>query len=841
MIPVSALSPVAVGILKLFPQPTTTDQRNNFLVSGSGPFHGNSFDGRGDYQAPGNLHIFGRYTRAYYSLTGSPALGIKLGGQGGGVGGLSGSSNIHNHSLAAGFDKAISTTLLTDFRFGWFKYNPHSEKPDANDQAATALGLNGLNISGVKSTYGLPVFVLNDGTLTDFGDGLDPSRCNCPLIENEHQYQFVNNWTKISGNHAMKFGVDLRFAHNFRFPSDANRAGQLSFNHNETANRLTTVDPITLVKTTHQEGGLDISSFLLGDVSRFERFASVSQNATEDQKRFFLYAQDQFRMTNKLTFTYGIRWEDYLPESVNAKGNGGFANIDREGAIRDAGFGPWGLNGNVRNYLGAFGPRLGIAYQLKPKTVVRLGYGRSFDIGVFGSNFGHAVTQNLPVLVHQDIHANNLFPGAFSDNFPVYLLNTTNQPALATLGLTNAPPNVVYPAPNANGTIPLRGPQDAVDPRIRPTVQRPASIDMWNATVEHQLTSTMTVEVAYVGNKGTHGFAGDGPAYNENPVSMVGYGTAALKDSRRPYFNHFVYPDCSVSQGVCGLTNVPVADQLHCCSSDMGNYFGMDASSKYNALQIKAEKRFSQGLQFVSHYTWSMARFYNSDYFAIDPKIAYGPMNINRNHAWVTNVLYELPFGKGKKYMGDANTLTDYVIGGWRLTSITQWAGGLPWTPSYKDCGADEDVSNVCRPDRASGSFKLGVQNVTVTDPKTGITTTYKNWFVPVPELITNGATGGVFARPAAGTLGNIGFDSFRGPHLFTSNLSLAKNFRITERYKAEFRMDANNIFNHPVLGFNYTQGNTCIDCAGTDAGRITNIENNTSMRLLTFGLRFSF
>jgi len=65
--------------------------------------------------------------------------------------------------------------------------------------------------------------------LTDFGDGLDPSRCNCPLIENEHQYQFVNNWTKITGNHAMKFGVDLRFAHNLRFPSDANRTGELSF------------------------------------------------------------------------------------------------------------------------------------------------------------------------------------------------------------------------------------------------------------------------------------------------------------------------------------------------------------------------------------------------------------------------------------------------------------------------------------------------------------------------------------------------------------------------------------------------------------------------------------
>jgi len=325
---------------------------------------------------------------------------------------------------------------------------------------------------------------------------------------------------------------------------------------------------------------------------------------------------------------------------------------------------------------------------------------------------------------------------------------------------------------------------------------------------------------------------------------MVGYGTAALKDTRRPYCNKFSYP---------GYIDPNTGTTLMCCSSDLGNYFGMDASSKYNALQIKAEKRFSQGLQFVSHYTWSMARFYDSNYFAIDPKIAYGPMNVNRNHVWISNVIYELPFGKGKKYMSGANTLTDYVIGGWRLTSITNWSGGLPWTASYKDCNSDQDVG-VCRPNKGSGGLALGVKR-----DANGFLT----WFTPaassagcaglsivlpgpgcVPDpnqCAQTRPTVGGFSRPACGTLGNIGMDSFRGPHLFTSNLSLAKNFPIKERFKAEFRMDANNIFNHPVLGFNYTQGNTCIDCIGTDAGRITNIENNTSMRLLTFGLRLSF
>src|SRR5882672_1473254 len=705
-IPVSRLSPSAVKILKLFPPPINTNLTNNFFGSGSGPFHGNAFDVRGDYQAPGNLHIFGRYTRAYYSLTGEPNLGIGLGGLGGGVGGLSGSSIIHNHSLAAGFDKAISTTLLTDFRFGWFKYNPHSIKPDANVAAAEALGLHGLNIPSDSSTGGLPAFKWDSGDnkntqLTDFGDGLDPSRCNCPLIENEHQYQFVNNWTKISGNHAMKFGADLRFAHNLRFPSDANRTGQLVFSHKETS----LYDPVS----GSNAGGLDLASFLFGNVSKFERFASVSQHAAESQKRFFLYAQDQFRMSSKLTITYGMRWEDYFPESVNAKGNGGFANLD-QGVIRVNGFGPFGSNGNIRNYIGAFGPRIGIAYQLRPKTVVRIGYGRSFDIGVFGSNFGHAVTQNLPVLVHQSIQAHDLNSASINDNVPVYQMDSATGPTPAQ-----------FPTPRANGTIPLRGPTNSVDPRIRPTVQRPASIDMWNATVEHQLTSTITVEVAYVGNKGTHGFAGDGPAYNANERSITGYGTAS-PDNARPFFNHYIYPDCSVSQGVCGLANVPLSDQLTCCSADLNNYFGMDASSNYNALQLKVEKRVSQGLQFVSHYTWSRARFHDNNYYSVDPSVGYGPMNVNRNHVWVTNILYELPFGKGKKYMSGANTLTDALIGGWRLTSITNWSGGLPWTPSYSACSEDENTS-ICRPNIGSGSLKLGKKR----DSNGNLT-----WFTPV-------------------------------------------------------------------------------------------------------------
>src|ERR1019366_517490 len=134
---------------------------------------------------------------------------------------------------------------------------------------------------------------------------------------------------------------------------------------------------------------------------------------------------DTFRATSKLTVNYGLRWEIYFPETVNGKGNGGFANLVDNGglgAIRVAGYGGIGSNGNVKNDFKSFAPRLGIAYQVTPKTVVRMGYGRSYDIGVFGSNFGHTVTQNLPVLLKQNLNASNITPGASDDIIPIFTL-----------------------------------------------------------------------------------------------------------------------------------------------------------------------------------------------------------------------------------------------------------------------------------------------------------------------------------------------------------------------------------------------------------------------------------
>jgi hypothetical protein len=830
-IPIGQISPQAAAILKLFPAPNSGGGiTNNFIASGSGNYTQNSFDVRVDFNAAPTVQTFGRFSFDHFHVEGLGSYGA-LGGVGFGPGGLAGGSNTHNYSVAWGLTKTITSSLLADFRFGYFKYNPNTFKPDAGTTPMTGFGIPNSNLTGPEAAFtsGLGGFLLNQtvssssantgafsNPTVSWGDGLGVGRCNCPLLESEQQFQWVTNWTKIKGNHQFKFGADIRYAMNLRVPSDNNRAGDYTFNYLTTSNG--------------GAGGLDWATFMLGDVTQMTRYVSPTVTAAERQHRMFYYGQDTWRATPRLTLNYGLRWEVYFPEYVNGKGNGGFANLV-QGLDRVAGYGPFGLNGNIQNDWHYFAPRIGIAYQLTEKTVLRMGYGRSYDMGVFGSNFGHTVTQTLPVLAAQ--------------------LAQNSSPNLTAFTLAQGPPVFNFPPIPASGTLPVAGPncyqsaffvngantQLCVQPHIRPTFQRLPELDAWNATVQHQITSTMSLEVAYIGNKGTHVFAGDGPTYNVNSPA-IGPGitdpiTGAFVPvtplvQRRPFYNRFSYP---------GFIDPTTGTTLMCCSTDQNNYLGNDASSNYNAAQVEVTKRFSHGFQFLSHYTFAHAYKYDNNYYADSPGIAYGPDDEVRNHVWVNNVVYELPFGKGKPFGGGAGGVENQFIGGWQISGTTTWASGLPWTPSYGECGSEEDVS-ICRPNKGTGSFHLGAGGFNPV-------THQVPFFTPIPDIVTN--PGGPFSDPGPGHLGNIGVFSYRGPRAFFSDASILKNFFLTERFRLQFRMDAFNVFNHPVLGWNNNQGGTgtCIDCAGN--GQITNIEADatpgsaTGMRQLEFALKLIF
>ncbi len=249
------------------------------------------------------MNVFGRFSLDYFNLSGKGILGA-LGGPGNGLLGLAGSSITHNYSLASGFTKTFSTSLLTDFRFGYFKYNPQTQKPDGGTPM-TAFGIPGANTSDPK-TAGLGFFncsarirsaaraalattAAKAASFQALAMALGVGRCNCPLTESEQQFQFVNNWTKIRGNHQIKFGADIRYAMNLRIPSDNNRTGEYYFS------------PRGNIECWQRRAGPgDVPAWAMLPRSRATSTIPNlpgANNAAERQKRWFFYGQDTWRAT----------------------------------------------------------------------------------------------------------------------------------------------------------------------------------------------------------------------------------------------------------------------------------------------------------------------------------------------------------------------------------------------------------------------------------------------------------------------------------------------------------------------------------------------------------------
>jgi hypothetical protein len=863
VIPSSLLSPQSLALLKIL-EPYTkgitlgsggkdNGLDSNYNSPGTGLFNSNEWTERADYTINEKMHAFERFSRFWDILSGTVMFG-QAGGPGFGINNYGGNSNGANDSLASGMDIAINNHLLTDFRLGYYRYNVIDTKHDQGTEFANTLGIPGINIGG-NITSGSPGFVIanlpggSGGTTgTDYGDGLNINRCNCPLTEREDQGQVVNNWTFIKGNHTFKVGADLRYGRNLRVPSDSDRAGQMNFNANATENPATNAD------------GLGFATFMLGDVTTYSRYVSTSTNAKEFQKRTFFYGQDTWRVTKNLTLNLGLRWELYFPESVNGPGNGSLLDLN-DGYLHVAGIGaiPSDLGWTIDKKK-QFAPRIGITDQLDDKTVLRAGYGRSFDTGVFGSIFGHTVTQNLPVLANQSITNSTATGEAFN--------------------LSVGPTAEVFPTVPSNGLLPNPGAQVSSSARNLP-LNFP-TIDAWNLSLQRAITPTMSLTAAYVGNKGTHTL-GDGDSNGTNPnESFVTLPGANSVTGQTLHFDPSVPSGTITATGATSTNNLLqryFAAHLAACSdpnyvspgspypavplpagdcgwTDSIAFRGDTENTEFDALQVTLAKTYSHGLAVTGNYQWASAFGDTSNLWTWSHKLTHLRDSQVRNQQVTMYGSYDLPFGKGKQFVQNANHLTDDIIGGFQLSFVTNWSGGLPYTASFNECGSNVPdtpnpaTSSGCAPN-VTGHMKTSLTSFVPKSNGTG-TRSFYDQQIPCADVgCTPGAAGnitdpvdvaagtGIFTDPGLDNYGNGGLNTYRGPRFFSTDMAITKAFAIHENIAAKFRMDAFNAFNHITAGNPggdvETPGTINSEGGGCGPG------NDCGPRQLEFSLRVQF
>jgi Carboxypeptidase regulatory-like domain/TonB dependent receptor len=743
-------------LLGLLPMPNfgaPGDVANNFAAAFSEKFDSDQYDGRVDYNASEKIQFFGRYSIANFTKESPGAYGQLAGGPS--AFHFAGRSLARNQSLALGWTYSLNPTLITDFRFGSYRYRVRVRPGGFGLYPATEAGLIGLN-RGTTDTSSMPAFYVNGDGGFNFGYGLNVNQCNCPLSETENHFQWVNNWTKQTGNHTIKWGVDIRRAQTTRIDSGNHRSGELTF-----ADSVTGSADVDSVAAGSATTGLGLGTYLLGQPSFIARnFTGTGFYPSIRQTRLYFFGQDSWRATSKLTLNYGLRYENYLPQTGAKPGSGGSFD-PTTGDVLVAGIGSVPPNFGIKAYNAGFAPRIGFAYRLRPITVLRAGYGRSFNGAGVGAVFGQNPEVDPPVQFGQFLSA----PNIYSPAVPNFL--ATGPPLPPPFPIDS---NGRFPLPDGVGVYFYFYPLDSY---------RIPLADFWNFSVQHEIRSDLTAEIAYVGNVGRHLFA------NRNTNQAVpgpgDYGP------RRP-FNKF-----GLSQGVYDV-----------CNCD---------NSSYHSLQAKLQKRTSHGLDFLLTYTWSKAMTnseggYNfSDNYNI--RGDHGPASWDHTHALTLLHTWDLPFGEGRRWASKTSKVADAFVGGWRFSGVTTLLSGAAFTPFVSNAPLlNTDFNNV-RPDIVGGPH--------VSSPNRVL------WFNP-----------GAYTSPQQPFRnGTASKGSLRGPPQYLFNLSLSKNFVITEGKTLEFRWENFNAFNHTNLGL----PNSTVDVS--DAGRITYAA--TDMRQMQLGLHFRF
>jgi hypothetical protein len=608
-IPDARISPITKRLLGMVPSPNLgTGITNNYASSTTRKKDTDSFDIKVDHQQTERDRFSVRYSLQRPVVTDPGRFGIA----GGGGKGFAATGVNRTQSAAINYTRLISVTLLTEARIGLSRYSNVAENLDAGTNASEAVGIRGVNLDRWSSG-------LASMNISGYPNPLVGYSGSLPWNRAETHFNFVNNWTKQMQNHTIKFGVDVRRLRDelLQTQDAGGPRGEFQFRNNQTS-----VPGSAVLDQVNS-----MASFLLDVPNTMQRDLAImfpSYRAT----MIFSYIQDKWQVTPKLTIDLGLRHDLYPPATPRLPG--GFVNYDAAtNNLVVAGVGNNPMNLGRKTYYTGFAPRVGFAYRLDPKTVVRGGFGISW----------------IPF-------PDNKYAW---DNFPVKQSNAYN--ALGSYGQAQTAPGVYgamstgFPAPQAavippNGLIFAALTQNINS--VVPLDYREGYIESWNFAVQRQLPRNFTIEGAYVANHTVRAPV----AYNLNAAMTFNSGA-----SGRPLFQKF------------GKN-----------SDATMRYAGM--SNNYNSMQVKIDRRFSGGFLLTTAYTWAKALGYNSEsgglWNYIQPLRNYARLDFDRTHTFVQSYLYELPFGKNKPWLKEG--AGRWILGDWQLNGVLTLMTGRPLT-----------------------------------------------------------------------------------------------------------------------------------------------------------------
>jgi outer membrane receptor protein involved in Fe transport len=632
------ISPIAQKILALLPMPNLPGYSANFTENTHFIKDTHSYDVKVDHNISERDRLSGRYSFSGANLYQQPEFGAAGGPIGGGFQG----TGVQNAYDAAGYyTHTLSSSLLAEVRVGVSHYRNITRNTDYGTKASEALGIPGVNLD--PFTSGL--------TSIDIGNYSSPLvgySASMPWNRGETNIDVVNSWTKIKGNHTLKWGGEYRRVRDDLVQGQTfSPRGIWQYREGQTALNLGTA---TQPKSSATNFANDFASFLFDVPNQIGRDVNVT-DASYRANQIFFYGQDQWTVTPKLTLNLGLRWELYPPAMPNRKA--GFSNYDPAGNDLVIA----GVGGNPRNlgldtHYTDFAPRFGIAYRATENMVVRGSYGISYS--PFPDN---AYAYNFPVRQNNAYNAANSFaPATYSNGQAVSLASGFPAPTVATI-----PPNGIVPASLASNYF-------VVDKGFREPY-----LEFWNVSVQHTLPKNFVADLAYVGNVGRN----IPTQYNLNAATVPGLGAKGRPE----------YPR--------------TADTI---------LLFKRVTSNYNALQAKLDRRFRGGFMLTTAYTWSKAMGYKTDGGGtgaiqnyLDFRRNYNPVEYDRTHTLVQSYIYDLPFGHGRKWLqsGAAN----WVMGGWQVSGVLTLMTGKPlvWTAS----GTGLNAPGTSQTPNLNGPFKV--------------------------------------------------------------------------------------------------------------------------------------